>query len=70
MSWLPGDLVADQARTTRADSGQCACCPRDMQRGERIARLPNGSWAHVACLTGSDNDGGSANYVNPHRSET
>ncbi len=46
--WLPGDLVASDAQAAQVPS-ICALCPRRVVRGERIARLPNGVWAHVAC---------------------
>ena len=41
--------LAEHARTAQ-EPGTCAQCPRGVSRGERVAQLPNGDWAHVACI--------------------
>lgn len=45
--WFP--LLADLAHVTPKQAGKCAVCGWPLGRGERIARLADGSgWAHVA----------------------
>jgi hypothetical protein len=51
--WLP--CLADYAHATPKNAGPCKACGRAMLRGDRIARLTDGTgWVHVAgCVTHS-----------------
>jgi hypothetical protein len=49
-SWPPGILLADKA-TTADRPGNCTLCPHPIFRGQRAARLVDGTgWAHVSCV--------------------
>lgn len=45
-----GQLLAEKARDAERD-GPCCLCPRRVLRGQRVARMADGGWAHTGCLS-------------------
>jgi hypothetical protein len=49
-AWPPGICVAERAATA-GRAGPCTLCPYAVLRGQRVARLLDGSgWAHAWCI--------------------
>ena len=49
-------LLADQAHEA-GQPGTCPRCPHGISRGQRIARLATGEWAHAWCAASADDRG-------------
>jgi hypothetical protein len=43
-------LLADYAHEADQDYEDCCACLQPMRRGQRIARLLTGDWAHCPCV--------------------